>query len=225
MAETPSSAAVPPKPLSTPLPRSPGAHEAVDRLIAMATEKRADRPPASDAASVAEPAAPVSKARAMVLPPERERAPQSFSAGHTAARVFSMLRPVLPALAGALRLVDHGAVQAAARLLPLLAGMPTQSSAPAPAAEPSTASALAAVEAGQHELREEIEGAALTIARLEGQLTEIRWKYAQLDSQQTVTAEKLREVGGRVKVLTYTIAVLAPVMIALTILVLFHLRS
>lgn len=207
-----------------PIPIAPGAHEAVDRLIAMATEKRADRPAPSASHSALVTTEPGSaRAEAAILLPAEQA---STSPAQTAARIFSMLRPILPALAGALRMVDHGAVQAAARLLPLLAGIPA-ASAPGTPQEQSADSvaAVAALEAAQRGLRKEVDGLTLEVARLEGQLTQIRWKNAQLDNEQIAGNERLRDMAKRTRLLTYAVILMLPMMIALIVLLAIHLRS
>ena len=121
-------------------------YEAVDRLMALAMEKRADRMPkeaatASQTAESIEVLGPVrasgdAAAKHIVEPepgagaipagPGAVALQPATSASHSAAdrgrQFLQAIRPLLPAVASAMRLIDHGAAQTAARLLPLLGG-------------------------------------------------------------------------------------------------------
>ena len=197
------------------LPPNPETFEAVDRLIAMATEKRSDRAPVSALALPPDRAIPEVPA-----PPASPAAPRAAAgAAHTAGRVLSAIRPMLPAVTAALRMVDHGAVQAAARLLPLLAGLGT----PASTSEATKSQAL--LEAGLREHRKELDEFRSELIAVEERLTELRWKGAQVESEQTIQALGLAKLNKRVRLLTIAVVFLLPLVIALVVLLFMTLHA
>ncbi len=197
------------------LPPNPETFEAVDRLIAMATAKRSDRAPVSALSLPPDRAIPEIPALPALPPAPAARA----GAAHTAGRVLSALRPMLPAVTAALRMVDHGAVQAAARLLPLLAGLGT----PASTSEATKSQAL--LEAGLREHRKELDEFRSELIAVEERLTELRWKGAQVESEQTIQALGLAKLNKRVRLLTIAVVFLLPLVIALVVLLFMTLHA
>ena len=87
--------------------------DAVDRLMKLATEKAAPGKRREAKAPILQAATDIP----LAVPDVSEPAAVSGERGR---QLLSAIRPLLPAVGGALRMVDHGAVQAVARLLPLL---------------------------------------------------------------------------------------------------------
>jgi hypothetical protein len=132
---------------------------------------------------------------------------------------MSALRPMLPALAAALRMVDHGAVQAAARLLPLIAGI----SAPEKTSEPTHSNTL--LEAGLREHRKELDELRSDQVAIEERLTRLRWKGAQVESEQAMQTLELAKLNKRVRLLTIAIIFLLPLVTALVALLFLTLHN
>jgi hypothetical protein len=131
---------------------------------------------------------------------------------HAAGRVFSALRPMLPALTAALRMVDHGAVQAAARLLPLLAGLG------APTSTGETTNSHALLEAGLREHRKELDELRAELSAAEERLTQLHWKNAQVESEQTMQTLEMGKMIRRVRFLSIAVIFLLPLVSALVLL-------
>ncbi len=112
--------------------------DAVDRLMQLATEKAASSR-RGGAKNSAEPGTPPETGSDLGTAPASAPLPLA-SPGERGRQLLGALRPLLPAVSGALRMVDHGAVQTVARLLPLLGSVrtsPAPASAPQPAPAPS----------------------------------------------------------------------------------------
>ena len=167
-------------------------HEAVDRLMALATEKRADRIPSGAPVTPGAAAASASDASAAgeILPPQEARVAETSTgiaqppvvkertgptAGERGRQILQSIRPLLPAVAGAMRLVDHGVVQAVARLLTLLGGNLGSLGLPAPTAKQAAASppsleqeqfirGVLTLEAEQHQARRDLDARLLQVA-------------------------------------------------------------
>ena len=225
-------------------------HEAVDRLMALATEKRADRvapgapivPTASERiesvpevlAAEETPLATEAAASRTTLPDDRVR-PQREHAGPSAAdrgrQLLQSIRPLLPAVAGAMRMVDHGAVQAIARLLPLLGG---GLGLPAPTARPQTATpsleqeqfvrGVLGLEAEQQRARKDLDALALRAAEADDQLKRLRTQAERAVADQAATANDLRAMGERVRLLTAGTIILLMLVIAEMILLVVALH-
>jgi hypothetical protein len=140
------------------------------------------------------------------------------------------IRPLLPAIAGAMRLIDHGAVQAAARLLPLLGGSPGPS-APSAAAVAATNAAqeqftrgALELEAAHAEVRQQLSALELKAIATEEQIGRLRTQLERLSSEQLATRTESHRLSDRVRLLTAGTIILLMLVIAQTILlaVTFH---
>ncbi len=202
-------------------------YDAVDRLMALATEKRADRMPTVPAteASLAAPA------RANALPeliaPASTAAP---TAGDRGRRLLKAIQPILPAVAGAMRLVDHGGVQAVARLLPLLSGgigsvvLGAKASPPPPVQEAPWRQELATLRTASEEQRRQLDALQLQAAASEDELRRSRTQLERLDAELDGKRTELRAVADRVRMLAAATIILFMLVIAQMILlvVMFH---
>ncbi len=214
-------------------------HEAVDRLMALATEKRADRLPAGTSLAASEPAtagggragreaAPSVESVTVsgnapgvsVLAPSAE--PPHASRADRGRQLLQSIRPLLPAVAGAMRLVDHGAVQALARLLPLLGGGPagTQKPALSPEQEP----VLQELQAAQRGTRQELDALGLRVTTAEEQLARTRTLLERMAAGQSARETELRALTDRVRLLSAALIILLMLIVAAMILavVLLH---
>ena len=206
-------------------------YEAVDRLMALAMDKRADRTP--------DPALPVILAPEGVapragLPAEEEQAAASKSAridpsviGTSAPRgrqLLEAIRPFLPAVAGAMRLVDHGAVQAVARLLPLLGGVPGPGQAAAQPAQQAQDRASADQQSLIQGMRREVDALLLRVTGADDAFTRLRTQVERLVAEHSSCDRDIRALGERVRLLSAGLIILLMLIIAQTILlvVLLH---
>ncbi len=199
-------------------------YEAVDRLMALAMEKRADRLP--DAAS------PV------LLAPEgvAREAPQVVASGSAGIdpgatgapaprgrQILDAIRPFLPAVAGAMRLVDHGAVQAVARILPLLGGAPApQAGGPTKAGAPPVQEVLDRAFADQQGLmqamRKEVDALTLRLTGADDAFGRLRSQVERLAADQSSRDREIRALADRVRLLSAGLIILLMLIIVQMIL-------
>jgi len=199
-------------------------YEAVDRLMELASEKRADRvaqgAPAAQAA--AEPAAreTTPAASADQSHPRNGQPPSVAARGR---QMFYAIRPLLPAVAGAMRMVDHGAVQAIARFLPLLGGSPggPPVSAPRRALSPEQEQALEQIpglQTASESIRRELNALSLRAAAVDDLMGRTRTHLERLLAEQTLKEDELRSLQDRVRVLSAGVIILLMLTIAQMIL-------
>jgi hypothetical protein len=213
-------------------------YEAVDRLMALATQKRADRvaPVKGDAAEPAaleiliqEEPAPAAKEPVRAAPKHMSGQAPVHSALDRARQILGALRPMLPAVAGAMRMVDHGAVQALARLLPLLGGTAVLGSGPETARilspeQEQQLRALPELHSANQAARREIADLTLRMAAAEDQLSRARSRMDRMAAEDGLRERELHALLDRVRVLSIGAIVLVLVVVVQTILlvVLLH---
>ncbi|HEY0786533.1 MAG TPA: hypothetical protein VGD62_11720 [Acidobacteriaceae bacterium] len=222
-------------------------HEAVERLMEMASGKRADRVPdlpreaaavpgaagglleedspaslAPPAASMARGPLPADAARTVVLSPDKaERRPRAADRGM---QFLQAVRPLLPAVAGAMRMVDHGAVQAIARLLPLLGGAPRPAPT-APAAEPQALhQRLLATETAHQQTHQQVQALMLELAVQEDEVRRLRTHLERVSAAQSAAEHETERVADRLRLVTAGTIILLMLLISQMVLlvVLFH---
>jgi hypothetical protein len=208
-------------------------YEAVDRLMALASEKRADRvspgAPTVNAGSENEPGATeTTSAKSGDTPASgaEQSRPHNGEAPSAAARgrqMFDAIRPLLPAVAGAMRMVDHGAVQAIARLLPLLGGSP---GAPASSAQRRPLSAeqeqwlgeLPGLGAAHQLLRREVDALTLRAAAADDLIGRTRTYLERILAEQSLKDHELSDLTRRVRLLSAGVVILLMMIVAQIIL-------
>ncbi len=210
-------------------------HEAVDRRMALAMEKRADRspngPPALSAIEETRStgnhdATPPAALDSILTRPEPQTGPTTADRGR---QLLQAIRPILPAVAAAMRLIDHGAVQAVARLLPLLGGSAGFQSQPGLSSEQEKAQmqqlrSTNDVQSAQHALRKELQTLILQVATSDDLLGRTRSQLERLAAEQTARDSDLRALGDRVRLLSAGLIILLMLVVVQMILlvVLLH---
>ena len=209
-------------------------YDAVDRLMKMATDTPTKSSVASvlrseerDAEAVLEArvsaAEPLPKAGTASVPSSRALAPAPPSPSERGRQIMSAVRPFLPAVGSALRLVDHGAVQALARLLPVLgnaAAFAGSSAAPeTTGATPAPMEALAQAEKQQAALREEIKAYRLRLEIVEEQLRRVRENLERTVAEQGSLAHQAHQLADRTRLLTAAVIILGMMVVAALVLV------
>jgi len=153
-------------------------------------------------------------------------------------QLLGALRPFLPAVGGALRLVDHGAAQTIARLLPLLgsfgsstptaaAGSPvteTSSVAQGGGKPGSLEALLLGLSHGQATVGEELKALQGRFSPQEEQLRRIRESQERLSAEQGSLLHLVHQLQDRSRLLTTGVVILLMLTIALGILMVlsFH---
>lgn len=226
-------------------------YDAVDRLMNMATEKavpvqrvhpRPEHPQpeakARDAKTVLAQQMMASEAGA-AAPAEHEQAATAEPAAPRMTRtdrgrqLLGALRPFLPVVGGALRMVDHGAVQAVARLLPLLAGAGGAAGASNGGAGASGATGeareqlaqiLGAFDKQQMVLAEELKSSKQRIGLLEEQLRRTRESLERTAGEQNAQSNTLRLLGDRSKLLMAGLVILLILVVAQMVLFVIFMR-
>ena len=202
-------------------------YDAVDQLMALATEKRADRiaPGAPAAQASAEPAEKTVLAPATKSASPKELGEQPAKSGR---QWFDTIRPLLPAVAGAMRLVDHGAVQAMARLLPLLGGVGSSGaagSAKAADEQEQFLSAFAEMQAAQRSTRKEIDALTLRLATTEDVLGRTRTQLERLQADQQTRETEFRSQAEHMRLLSAGLIILLMLIVAQMILLVIMLHK
>jgi hypothetical protein len=201
-------------------------HEAVDRLMALATEKRADRIPDTPPAltAIEEPSSTVT-----ILPAAASSltAHPGSQAGTTAAdrgrQLLQAIRPLLPAVAGAMRMVDHGAVQALARLLPLLSAgagpqLPPSLGAEQEKAHEEQLRTANDLQSAHQAIRKDVHALTLQLATSDDLLGRTRSQLERLAAEQTARDSDLRALGDRVRLLSAGLIILLMLVVVQMIL-------
>jgi hypothetical protein len=196
-------------------------HDAVDRLMALATEKRAD--PVPSTLQVASAGVEVTSPRSSE--PESTAAEAgnvgliSVPAVSRGRQILQTIRPLLPAIAGAMRLIDHGAVQAAARLLPLLGGVPGANSpsattAAATAAQEHFVRGAMELETAYSEIRKQLSGLELHMLAAEEQIARMRTQVERLTVEQLNARMESQKLAQRIRLLTAGAIILLMLIVA-----------
>ena len=130
-------------------------------------------------------------------------------------QLLSALRPFLPVVGGALRMVDHGGAQALARVLPLLGGMAGAGATAAGAAGAEVAGkanplseGLAALEKRQGAGAEELKALTQRAVALEDQQRRMREILERTAAEQNAQSHQLREIKDRMRLLTAGVIIL-----------------
>ena len=193
-------------------------YDAVDRLMAQANEPAREAGGAPDAEAVLEEKVSAAEPQAPRVAATPAAPPPRVAAGERARNLLGALRPMLPAVGGALRMVDHGAVQAVARLLPLLGGVGTGlgSSATAPAAEPAgqLAELLHTLERQQAAMAAGLSTQSAAIATSDDQIRKLRDALARVSSEQNVLVNSMDRIQDRSRLLAAAVVILLLLVLA-----------
>ena len=226
-------------------------YDSVDRLMKLATEQptpspslkeapegarraagRADERPGADAEAVLEtevsrtermPSSGPVPPGAATTSPQLPLAQPEVSAAERGRQLLGALRPFLPAVGSALRLVDHGAVQAVARMLPMLGTLGTTPAAKDPKADQQKwTESLQAGEQRHNELAAELKAQKQRTELLEEQLRRQRENLERTVAEQGSLSRQLHQLADRSRLLTATTIILVMVVAAeLVLLVIF----
>ena len=133
-------------------------------------------------------------------------------------RGLSKLRVLLPVASGALRMVDHGAVQALARLLPLLEG-----GAPPSRGVEEVQQGFANIQQDNSDLLLQIQSQTAQLKRLEEQITRLREATDRNAAWHLGLVEDIKSVRNLIRGLGGSIAILLVLLIVLAGLLLLHM--
>lgn len=133
-------------------------------------------------------------------------------------RGLNRLRVLIPAASGALRMVDHGAVQAVAKLLPLLDG-----SVPQSRATEAVQQGFAEIQQGNSDLSVQMQGQAAQMKRIQTQIEELRGADERHTARDFSLMEDIKSLRRLVRGLGIAAIVLLGALIAMTGDLLFHL--
>lgn len=145
-------------------------------------------------------------------------------------RMLNSLRPLLPAVGGALGLVNHGAAQAAARLLPLLGGdlpkfRPDTSRQELPVTAPaSSVQSVQSLERRHSALAEQVQSYQLRAAEAEEQLRRVRESLERTVSEQSALNHHQNEINDRLRLLTAGVVILMIVVLVQIFLLVMLMR-
>jgi hypothetical protein len=128
------------------------------------------------------------------------------------------LKPLLPILAGGLRMVDHGAVQAIAQLLHSVDG----SNAAQSAAHEELHQGLAEIQTGHRELRLQVQDQTVAMKRIEEQTVRLRETSERNATEHAELVEDVKSLGNLVRSIGAGIAILLIVLIILIGFLLVH---
>ncbi len=222
--------------------------DAVDRLMSLATGAKtpAKEPVVPGAAakdvleaqvSTSERGLPASTAFG-VEPETATPAHPQVSASDRGRQLIGAVRPFLPAVGGVLRLVDHGAAQTIARLLPILGSF--GSSTPAAVVDNPVAGMGGKTQSGgesrslealliglnqrQIAVNEEIKALGENVLQQGEQLRRIRESQERLSAEQGSLSHLVHQMQGRSQLLTAGVVILLILVITLGILMVlsFH---
>jgi hypothetical protein len=133
-------------------------------------------------------------------------------------QILGALRPFLPVVGGALRLIDHGAAQAASRLLPLLAGSSFGAPGAKPAESAAALEALAALDKERMTMRADLEHCKEQLRSHEERLMKLREALTRTLADHDTMQRSLRQVTDRNRLLTAGVVILLMVVIAAIVL-------
>jgi hypothetical protein len=138
-------------------------------------------------------------------------------------QLLGALRPFLPVVGSALRMVDHGAVQAVARLLPLLGGPALgggqgigsgAGAAQAAEAQDQLAQILTTLDARQTKAGEDAKVQKLRIDTLDEQVRRTREILERLAAEQNTENHELQRLSDRMRLLTAGVVILLMLVVA-----------
>lgn len=148
---------------------------------------------------------PPAESSAAILPPaENKSRTQGLLQG------LSKLRVLLPVASGALRMVDHGAVQALARLLPLLEG----GAPPAHGAE-EVQQGFADMQQDNSDLRTRVQAQTSQMKRLEAQIELLREAEERQTGRHFALVEDVKSLRALVRRLGIALLLLLAILIGL----------
>lgn len=209
-------------------------YDAVDRLMEQASEPARTRESDATAEAVLESQVSASEPLPPPVPASVSESSQgalpmsALSKRERGRNILGSLRPLLPAVSGALRLVDHGAVQAIARLLPMLGGFggPTIDASSLPI-EPGTqfAELLSTLEKRQSELATQLEAQREGVAAYDEQLRRIRDSMARVSAEQNAQQNQLASLTDRFRLIAAVVIVLILLVIAEMVLLFVFLHK
>lgn len=195
--------------------------EQIDRMIDQAVEGSSaarktdpvEPSPSTVAGREGEPVDPETAAP----PASRLLVPSPTQAERTR-QILGAIRPFLPVLGGALRLIDHGAAQAASRLLPLLAGTGHGSSSTKQAENAAALEALEALERERSALRADLDTYREQLRSHEERLMKLRDALTRTLADQDTMQLALRRLTDRNRLLTAGLVILFMLVIAQIVL-------
>ncbi len=211
-------------------------YDAVDRLMSLATNAKT---PAKGYAGMDVAAEDTLKAKVSAsepgVPVSAALTQPQVSASDRGRQLLGAVRPFLPALGGALRLVDHGAVQTIARLLPLLGSLGS-SGAATTAAGSQTVKTGGAKQSGegpgsletlltglnqrQVVVNDEFQALQGRFSQQEEQLRRIRESQERLSADQGTLSHLVHQLKDRSRLLTACVVILLMLVIAMGISIL-----
>lgn len=127
------------------------------------------------------------------------------------------LKPLLPILAGGLRMVDHGAVQAIAELLHVANG-----SNAAQAANDELHQELADIQTSHREMLLHVQDQTIGIKRMEEQIVRLRETVERNATEHAELVADVKSLGNLIRSIGAGVAILLVVLIVLTSLLLVH---
>ena len=199
-------------------------YDSVDRLMKMA-EEAPSKARSTDTAmaeaeleerfSVAERPAPARAAAPFLQPPPAAES----SAADRGRQFLSAIRPFLPAVGSALRLVDHGAVQAVARLLPVLGNFSTLAGGiggqqKTPESAPPALAPAAAAERRLAAMTEELNSYKTRVHTLEEQGRRIRETVERTVAEQGSMSHTVHQLADRTRLLSASVIILVMLVVA-----------
>ena len=150
------------------------------------------------------------------------------SPGERGRQLLGALRPFLPVVGGALRMIDHGAVQAVARLLPLLGAAGTSTPADRTEARPAEAAALADLLTGldkqQSAAAEALKAAGQRMDTHEEQLRRVRETAERAIVEQGTLSHRVNQLTDRSRLLTAAVLILLMLVVAQMVLLFLFLH-
>ncbi len=154
---------------------------------------------------------------------------EPLTPGERGRQLLGALRPFLPAVGGALRMVDHGAVQAVARLLPLLGTMGSLpgNAAAANAREQKRAGEFQAGAAADNRaiaLAEELKGYKQRLDAQEEHLRRMRAGLERTVVEQGSLGHLVRQLTERSRRLTAAVVILGMLILAEFVLIVLLLH-
>ena len=218
--------------------------DSVDRLMKLAMDAKA---PAKERGAVGAESEDLLESKVSAsergIPPAVGTAapgPPQPSASDRGRQLLGAIRPFLPAVGGALRLVDHGAVQTVARLLPLLGSFGSSGSASPAATEGITRGTTGAAQGGgepgslhgplaglnqrQAIAEEEFKTLQGRFLQHEEQSRRIRESQERLSAEQGSLSHLVHQLQDRTRLLTAGIVILLMLVIAQAVLTVMFLH-
>lgn len=147
--------------------------------------------------------------------------------GERGRQLLSALRPFLPVVGGALRMIDHGAVQTVARLLPLLGGSGIGTATPAaPAADTQhpLSGVLTTLDQRHSAVLEELKRLKARSEAQEEQLRRIRDSQERAIAEQGTQGHLLHLLADRSRLLTAGVIILFMLVVAEAVLLLITMH-